>query len=86
MSRWIQVAALALLLVVISGCGWLRPRGSGPGDIYYQRNNAVLHDPYPDNDAGPEMVGVRPREYQKPRAEPVRSRLMRDAWWWRQGQ
>lgn len=81
MSRWIQFSVLSLLLVVISGCGWMRPYGYSPGDIHTQRNNAVLHDPYPDNDAGPEMVGVRPPSFQKPRDETIRSRYMRDQWW-----
>jgi hypothetical protein len=39
-----------------------------------QRLSATVHDPYADVDAGPEIVGGRPREFQKPLAEPVRSR------------
>ena len=39
-----------------------------------QRLNASVHDPYADNDAGPEIVGGRPRDYQKPWSEADRSR------------
>jgi hypothetical protein len=80
---------LALLAATSTGCangrvfGLQLPQWLAPGPIDYQRNNASLHDPYADPDAGPEVVGVRPREFQKPLAEPVRNRWLTDSWWQR---
>ena len=39
-----------------------------------------------DNDAGPEVVGGRPRDFQRPRSEPTRSRAQavssnQNSWW-----
>jgi hypothetical protein len=77
------------LLLIASGCAARGGTGSTampsifrpPGDIQQQRFNAVAHDPYYDNDAGPEVVGGRPREYQKQLAEPVRNRWLSDNYW-----
>lgn len=57
-----------------SGCGLRRPFERPPGTFEQQQREAAQHDPYADNDAGPEIVGARPREFAKPRSEPVRSR------------
>jgi hypothetical protein len=46
-----------------------------------QQYHAVMHDPWVDNDAGPEVVGGRPRGFQKPLPEPVRNRWLQDSWW-----
>ncbi len=51
------------------------PDFSHPGWAHEQRNDAVAHDPYPVDDAGPEIVGGRPREYQRPLNEVERARL-----------
>ena len=76
---------IALLAASHLGCAGSRglewPHFRNPGTIDQQRNNASLHDPYPDPDAGPAIVGGRPREFQKPLAEPVRSRWLTDSWW-----
>jgi hypothetical protein len=76
------------LLVTASGvgCGYNRPLATRPGSLEQQRFTASVHDPYADNDAGPEVVGARPREFSKPRAEPTRSRAFGTAagngsWW-----
>jgi hypothetical protein len=74
---------LFTLIAIASGCAG---RGStaypwpfrAPGDIQQQRFNAVAHDPYYDNDAAPEVVGGRPREYSKQLPEPTRSRWLSD--------
>lgn len=79
------------LLVSTLGCsadrssilGLSRPQWFQPGSLDYQRNTASLHDPFPDNDVAPEVVGGRPREFQKPLAEPVRNRWQSDSWWQR---
>lgn len=63
------------LLVFGSGCanraGW--GFASGQGTIERQKSRAVVHDPYPLNDIGPEVIGGRPREYYNPQAEPTRA-------------
>ena len=46
-----------------------------PGWANQQRNDAVAHDPYLVDDAGPEVVGGRPREYQRPLNEVERARM-----------
>ena len=73
---------LASLVVLAVGCNSF-PRLYGPGTSRVQQLNASVHDPYADSDAGPEVVGSRPRDFQKPWAEPVRSRLLRESWWGR---
>ncbi len=66
--------ACALLLVSLAGCanrpGW--GFAGGQGTIERQKARAVVHDPYPLNDIGPEVVGGRPREFYNPQPEPVR--------------
>jgi hypothetical protein len=46
-----------------------------------QQQRATIYDPYGDNDAGPAIVGGRPREFQKPSAEPVRAHSLEQALW-----
>ncbi|HTN76526.1 MAG TPA: hypothetical protein VL096_14805 [Pirellulaceae bacterium] len=58
--RWLTLTTV----VVASGCYNLeRPKWLRPGPTDYQRYNAVVHDPYPDTNAGPEALGTRPRDY-----------------------
>lgn len=71
---------LLFAAALAGGCVY-RPFDGPPGPLSYQRQNAILHDPYFDNDLGPEVVGGRPREFQKPLPEPVRSRWLNDSWW-----
>lgn len=70
----IWLCGLSLLLAGIAGCRGYNPFRWPPGTLQQQRLNATVHDPYADTDAGPEVVGSRPRDFQKPLAEPVRSR------------
>ena len=51
-----------------------------PGTIHEQRVRATIHDPWPDNDAAPVIEGGRPREFEKPLAEPKRVPLYRDTY------
>lgn len=74
-------ASLFLAICGGLGCGVGRPNLAHPGDVQTQRFNAVAHDPYTDTDAGPEVVGGRPRDFQKNLAEPVRNRWLMDSWW-----
>ncbi len=72
-GRWI----LALLLVGVAGGCVTGPRWLHPGPADYQQQKAVRFDPYADNDAGPTVVGARPRDYDKPLAEPARARWVK---------
>jgi hypothetical protein len=72
---------LLLLLLAAGGCGWHQHGFFRPATIEQQRLRATIHDPYPDPDLGPEVVGGRPRGYQEPLPEPVRNRLFVDSWW-----
>ena len=82
-SRIVVVIGILLgaLWVGVTGCATRRPNLVHPGPSLYQRYNATLHDPYPDNDAGPKVEGGRPMAFDKPLAEPVRNRWLRDNWW-----
>ena len=65
----VMVATLA------SGCASLaRPNWFSPGPAAYQQRLAEQYDPYPEKDAGPDMVGVRPPGFREPAPEPLRAR------------
>ncbi len=66
----LSCAALASIVGCASRPGW--GFSSGQGTVDRQKARAVVHDPYPLNDIGPEVVGGRPREYFNPQSEPVR--------------
>lgn len=69
---WLLVLGL-VLLVGNAGCRNLAsPNWFHPGPAEYQQARAQHYDPYPENEPGPELVGVRPREYENPRAEVLR--------------
>jgi len=72
LSLWIVCA----LLLPLGACSPTirRPQWLHPGPEWYQRRNAEEFDPYPMNDLGPAIVGGRPRGFQKPAPEVVRSR------------
>ena len=63
-----RICLMVAAIVVLTGCS-ARPWWGPPGTIYQQRNNAVLHDPFPDNQAGPEIVGGRPMGFEQPWTE-----------------
>lgn len=72
-ARSITRLMLMLVLAVAAGCGrYSRVNMRNPGRAEVQRHRAVAeHDPYPDPDAGPEVVGGRPREFDTPPPEPA---------------
>lgn len=77
------IAAIALMVVTSAGCrGYRTPFNTPAGSYKQQRFEAVAHDPYPQDDLGPEVVGGRPREYQKPAAEPVRDKMYSEKRHW----
>jgi hypothetical protein len=47
-----------------------------------QQARAIVHDPYPLTDIGPNDQGSRPPSYQQPLPGPVRNRLSADAMPW----
>jgi len=74
-QRW----AISLILLIpvgwSAGCaGMYTPKWDGPGTAPYQRALAQRYDPYPEPDAGPEVLGGRPIGFERPPAETFRSR------------
>lgn len=66
MARTYRTLSVALVLSVLPAMGCYnlqRPNWWHPGPTDYQRYNAMVHDPYPDTNAGPEALGTRPRDY-----------------------
>lgn len=65
------------IVLSASGCqsmvqrGWIAP----PGPMNYQQANAVVHDPFPQADIGPDDNSIRPPDYQNPLALPVRNQM-----------
>lgn len=71
-----------ILALCFGGChgseaGSKRWGGSayGQGSIDRQKNRAVVFDPYPLNDIGPEVVGGRPHGFRNPLPEAKRNQL-----------
>ena len=60
------------VLAALPACGCLAtPNFAHPGSEAKQQTRAQIFPPYPENDAGPPIVGGQPRQYQ-PRAEVLR--------------
>lgn len=74
-SQLALVIAVSVILLALTGCNVSLPRWGFPGTLPQQRFNATMSDPYADSDVGPEVVGNRPREFEKPLPEPVRSHI-----------
>ena len=80
MQALLRKTAAAFVLVTLSGCAWFDhptfhlPKWRSPGPAYYQQYQAIRHDPYPQDDMGPEVIGGRPLGYQKPPPEVTRAR------------
>jgi hypothetical protein len=81
MTERMLLAAVIVAGASLAGCGLAPPRVGAREPVLYQQYRATLHDPYADQDAGPDTVELRPREFQQPLPEPVRSRWLRDSWW-----
>lgn len=75
--------SVALVFSILGSAGC---RGSlpwcPPPSIPAQQANAIVHDPFPQGDIAPSDPSVRPPNYQRPLAEPVRNRLVPDAMPW----
>jgi len=74
-----QRVAIALLgfSLAVGTCGCANARWDfwRAGRAQDQQRRAQKFDPYPLPDIGPAMAGTRPREFDKPLAEPVRAQL-----------
>src|SRR4051812_20229123 len=75
----VRFGIASLVITMAGGCALeverLRQSIAHPGPVAYQRDQAIQHDPYPLDDVGPEVVGARPREFQRPLNEVERARL-----------
>lgn len=76
-----HIAAIALLLA--TGCSVGQPNLLHPGPAWRQQRRAAIFDPFADEDVGPEVVGARPRDFQKPIENPDRRHFRRGTWWGR---
>ncbi len=80
--RTLSIFALGVLLFAASGCsnrpGW--GFSWGQGTTAQQKARATVHDPFPLNDIGPEVVGGRPREFYNPQPEAVRNQNTRNGY------
>lgn len=76
--RSLRISFLLAALVSLGGCS--SPSGQTnlfcPGTASYQQRRAERFDPYAERESGPEIVGARPREYQRPLSEPNRARWL----------
>ncbi len=75
-NRIVAVITFFVLTLPLAACSptLRRPQLQHPGPAGFQRNNALLFDPYPSSDLGPEIDGGRPRGFQKPPQEITRAR------------
>jgi hypothetical protein len=64
-ARPLQIAFAFLATAILCGC-IQGPNFGSQGSIGMQRNNAVLHDPFPSQELGPEIVGGRPLGFEQP--------------------
>ncbi len=63
-----------VLALLQSGCYWL-PKFQPPGTIEMQRSQAVMHDPFPNNDVAPAIVGGRPLGFDRPLSEATQNQF-----------
>lgn len=82
--RRISIASMLLLMTSACSSTIYKPTLLHPGPAPFQRNNAQQFDPYPPMDLGPEIVGGRPKDFQKPPDEVTRARQQQPIAPWRQ--
>ncbi|UUO08180.1 membrane or secreted protein [Blastopirellula sp. J2-11] len=73
--RPLALATVAVLAVSqCAGC-WPLQRTPlfDPGTMQQQQQRAMAYDPYTNNDLGPEVLGGRPRDFDRPVAEAVQN-------------
>ena len=73
-----RIGVVLAVLAAFPGCTLPGGRFQPPRTIGQQQLEATQFDPYGDADAGPEIVGGRPREFQRPASEAVRAEGFRN--------
>ena len=81
MNKRTKLIAAGCVICLAAGCRTPRPLLAPPGPVDRQQHAASYHDPYSDNDAGPAVDGGRPRDFDKPNAEPVRNQRFQNRLW-----
>lgn len=79
--RNVWSAFIAATVIGATGCqgtNFFAP----PGPINQQQANAIVHDPFPQDDIGPVDLTNRPPGYEQPLPEAVRNRIVPDAMPW----
>jgi hypothetical protein len=69
----LYVTAMVCLSLPACSSAVRKPQLAHPGPAAYQRANAEVFDPYPENDLAPAIDGGRPREVGPPRNQVERS-------------
>jgi hypothetical protein len=81
MNRLWLLLLVTLAVVGTGGCrGVILPTWHQAGSAEYQQSLAERFDPHPEDEVGQEIVGARPRDYQKPVSETLRGRRL--PWGW----
>lgn len=88
-TQIMRFSAFLSLASFVIGCAAVSTQQPGSGfapttassAVRQQQAAASRWDPYADVDAGPEIVGGRPRDFARPASEPVRSDGFRDTRW-----
>ncbi|KAA1259368.1 hypothetical protein LF1_19000 [Rubripirellula obstinata] len=80
-ARSLTAAMLCLAIASVSLCSGCRQGGwlPAPGPMLQQQSQAIVNDPFPQNDIGPYEAASRPPDYQQPLPEAVRNRIHRDS-------
>jgi len=71
---------VAVLAAGLSGCV-APPNWRSPGTVECQRGRARVADPYPQSDTAPPIAGGRPRQFDAPRTEVVRTQVPWELGW-----
>lgn len=82
-ARYLYRSFAVVVLLQAIGCGYARNWWGPQGTMRQQQLDAAVYDPYASPDVGPDVVGSRPRGFQKPFAEPVRNSRPSNALWGR---
>ena len=81
MGKLSLLLLVAVVAAAVVGCRSVSPPNwFHPGPAANQQSRAERYDPYPESEPAPEIIGGRPREYQKALPEPSRARWM--PWGW----
>ena len=75
---WFAVLGMAVVGGACGCRGMAMPSWFQPGPPEYLQSQAEQFDPYPETESGPDAMGARPLEYDKPPAEVLRVQPPRD--------